>query len=203
MEVSTEKSKIMTNSMNIISAGFNMKDRKLEELTSFKYLGTTTLCKDGTLSAEIRIRIASVMAAMARLNRIWRCNTISFKKASSSSTSLLSSPASSTAVTQGLCLLTEKLNPGFRKQVHLETSLHLLHGAQDQSLGTEQDELACGSTGTSYGNCQETETCMVWACYKSRQPPQNHSLGHFGGWATPWSAEKMLDGQHKKRRKDW
>ena len=22
---------------------------------------------------------------------------------------------------------------------------------------------------------------------------QNHPLGHLGGWATPWSAEKMLD----------
>ena len=37
-----------------------------------------TLCKDGTCSAEVRIRIASAMAAVARLNRIWRYNTISF-----------------------------------------------------------------------------------------------------------------------------
>ena len=22
--------------------------------------------------------------------------------------------------------------------------------------------------------------------------------GHLGGWATPWSAEKMLDGQHQR-----
>ena len=43
---------------------------ELEEVTSFKYLGAT-LCKDGTFAAEIRIRIASVMAAMARLNKIW------------------------------------------------------------------------------------------------------------------------------------
>ena len=51
-----------------------MNRQTLEEVTSFKNLGAT-LCKDGTCSAEIRIRIA---AAMARLNRIWRCNTISF-----------------------------------------------------------------------------------------------------------------------------
>ena len=31
-------------------------------------------------------------------------------------------------------------------------------------LGAEQDQLPCGSTGTSSGNCQETETCMVRAC---------------------------------------
>ena len=27
---------------------------------------------------------------------------------------------------------------------------------------------------------------------------QNHPLGHLGGWATLWSAEKMLDGQHQR-----
>ena len=46
-------------------------------MTSFKYLGAT-LCKDGTCSAEVCIRVASAVAAMAILNRIWRCNTISF-----------------------------------------------------------------------------------------------------------------------------
>ena len=37
-----------------------------------------TLYKDGTGSAEIRIRIALAKAAMVILNRIWWCNTISF-----------------------------------------------------------------------------------------------------------------------------
>ena len=31
-----------------------------------------------------------------------------------------------------------------------------------------------------------------------RQSLQNHPSGHFGGWATPWSAEEMLDGQHQR-----
>ena len=77
MEVSTEKSKIMTNSTNNSIADIGMNGQKLEEVTSLKYLGAT-LCKDGTCSAEICIRIASAMAAMARLNGIWHCNTISF-----------------------------------------------------------------------------------------------------------------------------
>ena len=64
----------MTNSKNNISARISMNGQKLEEVTSFKYLGTT-LCKDGTCSAEVRIA-----SAMARLNRIWRCNTISFAR---------------------------------------------------------------------------------------------------------------------------
>ena len=72
MEISTEKSKIMTNSTNNNSADISMNGQVSEEVTSFKYLGAT-LCKDGTCSAEVSIKIAS-----ARLDMKRRCNTISF-----------------------------------------------------------------------------------------------------------------------------
>ena len=77
MEVSTEKSKITTYSMNNISAHMSMNGKKLEEVTNCKYL-ETTVCKNDTCSAEVCIRTLSVMAAVARLNKIWQCNTISF-----------------------------------------------------------------------------------------------------------------------------
>ena len=77
MEVSTEKSKIMTNSTNNTTADISLNGQKLEGVTTFKYLGAT-LCKDGTCSAEICNRIASAMAAMTKLNRIWQYNAISF-----------------------------------------------------------------------------------------------------------------------------
>ena len=76
VEVSREKSKIMANSTNNISGGTSMNGQKLEELTSFKYLGAT-LSNDGTCSTEL-IRITSATAMVARLNRIWWRNTISF-----------------------------------------------------------------------------------------------------------------------------
>ena len=41
VEVSTEKSKITTNSMNNISAYISMNCQKFEEVTSFRYLGAT------------------------------------------------------------------------------------------------------------------------------------------------------------------
>ena len=62
MEVSTEKSKIITNSTNNISADISLNGQKLMEVTSFMYLGAT-LCKDGTCSAELDFRIASAVAA--------------------------------------------------------------------------------------------------------------------------------------------
>ena len=51
------------------------------------------------------------------------------------------------------------------------------------------------SEGSSSGNCQETETCMVRACHTPQQPLQNHPTRHLGGWTM--SAEKMLDGQYQ------
>ena len=77
----------------------------LVEVTSFKYLGAT-LYKDSTCSAEVRIRIASAMAIMARLKGIWRCNTITFASKFKLCKSLVTSPSSSTALKHGPCLLT-------------------------------------------------------------------------------------------------
>ena len=48
--------------------------------------------------------------------------------------------------------------------------------SRDQRPGVEQDQLPCGSTGTSSGNYQETETCMVRACHTPRQPLQHPSF---------------------------
>ena len=67
MEVSTEKSKIMINSTNNISADISTNSQKLEEVTSSI---RETLSKNGTLSSDVRNRIASAIAAMARLSRI-------------------------------------------------------------------------------------------------------------------------------------
>ena len=53
--ISTEKSKIMTNSTNNISADISINGQKSEEMISFKYLAAT-LCKGGTCSAEACIR---------------------------------------------------------------------------------------------------------------------------------------------------
>ena len=89
-----------------------------------------------------------------------------------------------------------KKNPGFRKQVHEEASPYLVLGAQDKLLGAEQDQLPCGSKGTSSSNCQEMETRMVRTCHTPWQPLQNHPSRHLERWATPWSEEEMLDGQH-------
>ena len=85
------------------------------------------------------------------------------------------------------CSLREK-DPGFRDQVPEETSRHLL-GAQDQRTSVQQDQLPCGSTGTSSGNRQETETCMVPAYHTPRQPFQKTSF------RAPWKVDDAMVGR--------
>ena len=115
------------------SADISMNSQKLEEVTSLKYLGAT-LCKDGTCSEEIHIRIASGMAAMARFNRIWQSNTISF--ASKLHKSLVTSILLYGCEKRTLLADSEK-DPGFRNHVPNSISPHLLLGAQDQQLSVE------------------------------------------------------------------
>ena len=94
----------MTNSTKYTSANVSMNGQKLQ-MTSFKYL-RATLCKDGICSVEISIRIASAMAAMARVNGIWRYNTISFTSRLNKSLVTSVHKSFSTAVKHKPCLLT-------------------------------------------------------------------------------------------------
>ena len=100
---------------------------------------------NGTCSAEVRINIASTVAAMARFNRILRCNTISFASKLKLYLCLVTSILPYD-VKHGPCLLAlgKKKNQGFQNQVSEKTSLYLLLRAQDQSLGVEQNHLPYG-----------------------------------------------------------
>ena len=77
MEVSAEKSKIMTNSTNNISADFSMNGQRLEDVTTFN-TWEQPCAKMEPAQLQVHNVIASALAALARLNSIWRCNTSNF-----------------------------------------------------------------------------------------------------------------------------
>ena len=74
MEISAEKTKLMTNSANGIQREIKVKGQKLGTVTSFKYLGAFVL-EDG--SKQVLSRIAQATAALTKLKPIWRDNNIS------------------------------------------------------------------------------------------------------------------------------
>ena len=150
----------------------------LEDVTSFKYLGAT-LCKDGTCSAEVRIKIASAMAAMDRQNRIWRCKQVSGH---------IHPP-----VKHGPCLLTLKKGSRF-------SNTSAWGNFSVSPTSSTRPRTGCGARSSSL--CVHRN--LFW--YLSRNGnlqglAMSHATtpsGQLGGWATPWSAEKILDGQHQR-----
>ena len=78
MEISKEKSETMVNSVNIDNnANILMDGTKLEDVKTFKYIGST-LKYDGSSENELSIRLVKSTSAMVRLDTIWRSKNIRF-----------------------------------------------------------------------------------------------------------------------------
>ena len=77
MEISAEKTKLMTNSTNGIKRVIKVTGQKMGTVTSIKYLGAV-VSDDGS-KPEVLSRIAQTTAALTKLKPIWRDNTISFR----------------------------------------------------------------------------------------------------------------------------
>ena len=75
MEISTEKTKLMTNDTSGINTEIKVNGQKLETVTSFKYLGS--FITDEGSKPEILSRLAQTTAALTRLNPVWNDRSIS------------------------------------------------------------------------------------------------------------------------------
>ena len=70
MQISAEKTKVMTNNPNGITMDIKVADEKLETVKNFKYLGA--IVSDEGSKPEILSRIAQTTTALAKLNIIWK-----------------------------------------------------------------------------------------------------------------------------------
>ena len=75
MEVSAEKTKLVTNNTSGISREIKVNGQKLETVTSFKYLGS--ILTDEGSKPKILSRIAQTTEALARMKPVWICKSIS------------------------------------------------------------------------------------------------------------------------------
>ncbi|KAJ8366703.1 hypothetical protein AAFF_G00345230 [Aldrovandia affinis] len=74
MEISTEKTKLMTNNNNIMS-DIRVNGQALDCVSSFKYLGA--IVSDEGSKKEVLARIAQTTAALTQLKPIWKDKNIS------------------------------------------------------------------------------------------------------------------------------
>ena len=75
MEISAEKTKLMTNNTSGINTEITLNGHKLETVTSFKYLGSV-ITVEGS-EPEILSRRAETTAALTRLKPVWNDRSIS------------------------------------------------------------------------------------------------------------------------------
>ena len=75
MEIGAEKTKLMTNNTSGISTEIKVNGRKLETVTSFKYLGL--VITDEGSKPEILSRVAQATAALTGLKPVWIDKSIS------------------------------------------------------------------------------------------------------------------------------
>ena len=74
MEISAEKTKVMTNNINDITAEIKVNNQKLESVRSFKYLGA--IVSEAGSKPEVLSRIAQTTAAVTKLKPIWKNKNI-------------------------------------------------------------------------------------------------------------------------------
>ena len=77
MQISAEKTQLMTNNTNGISTDISIHEKKLETVRCFKYVGATV--SDEGSKPEVLSRIAQTTAAVAKLKAIWNDKNISSK----------------------------------------------------------------------------------------------------------------------------
>ena len=75
MEISAQKTKLMTNNTSGINTELKVNGQKLETVTSFKYLGSV-ITNEGS-KPEILSRIAQTTAALTTLKPVWIDKSIS------------------------------------------------------------------------------------------------------------------------------
>ena len=75
MEISAEKTKLMTNNTSGINTEIEVNGLKLETVTSFKYVGS--VMTDGGSRPEILSRIAQTTAALTRLKPVRNDRSVS------------------------------------------------------------------------------------------------------------------------------
>ena len=75
MEISAEKTKLMTNNTSGFNTDIKINGQKLETITSFMYLGS--VITDEASKSEILSRMAQTTAALTRLKPVWVDNSIS------------------------------------------------------------------------------------------------------------------------------
>ena len=126
MQISAEKTKLMTNNTNGINTDIRISDVKLDCVDSFKYLGA--IVADEWSRPEVLARSAQTTAALAKLKTIWNDKNIVLSSKIRLMRSLVISIFLYVCESWTLTAELEKKDTGNGDEVLQETSWHHIQG---------------------------------------------------------------------------
>ena len=162
MEISAEKTKLMTNNTSCINTEIKVNGQKLETVTSFKYLGS--VITDEGSKPEILSRIAQTTAALTRLKPVWIEKSIflssKIRLMRSLVTSIFLYACESLTLTAELQRRIQAMEMRcYRKILHISYKDHVTN----EEVRDDR---------------KETQTAMVRSCFPFIRSGQNHLARH-------------------------
>ena len=130
MEISAEKTKLMTNSPDGIQREIKVKGQTLGAVNSFKYLGAV-VSDDGS-KQEVLSRIAQATSALTKLKPIWRDNSISLGLKVKLMRSLVISIFLYACEAWTLTAELEKTTQAFEMRCYRKVTEHFVQGPYNQ-----------------------------------------------------------------------
>ena len=157
MEISAEKTKLMTNSTSGINTEIKINGQKLETVTSFKYLGSV-ITGEGSKPG-----IAQTTAAPTRLKLVWNDRSISLSSKIRLMRSLVTSTFMYTCESWTLTAELQKKNTSHGNEVLRQDTRHLIQRPCYQRGSPCQDPAVNRTTRRPPDHHKEMQTAVVWS----------------------------------------
>ena len=176
MEISGEKTKIMTNNINGMTTALHIAGNTLDEVQSFKYLGAI-ISEEGS-KPEVLARIAQATAALSSLKKIWRDRNITLRS---------KNPPVTFACDIYLPICMRKLDTHRRPatsntsngdEMLPKTPQHIVHRTHNKCGGTQQNRACHWTIRRLAYYCQKKKAKMVWPCLKVFWSLKNDHAGY-------------------------
>ena len=189
MQISAEKTKLMTNNINGISSTIKVSGKKLETVQSFKYLGA--IVTDEGSRPKILSRIAQATGTRTNLKVIWIDKNIALNTKIRLLRSLIISIFLYACETRTLTAETEK-DPDYGDEKLQKTPWHLIRRTHYERRGSKQNPTSHWTLQITLDHCETTQAAVVWAHYKIFGPCQDIFPGHCARWEKKGQTEKMM-----------
>ena len=188
MEISAEKTKLMKNNTSGINTEIKVNGKKLETVTSFRYLGSAIT--DEGFTPDTLSRITQTTTALTRLKPAWNEYFSQF---------LHTTVALPCYIHPPVCLSimdphsrVPKKNTGHGNKVLPQDTTHLIQRPCYQRGSPCQDPAGKWTTRRPPDDRKETQTAVVWSCLPFIRPGQNHLVRHSArGKKTGQTAEEV------------